>query len=170
MWLQNLVKKLVKIIAEDCQKHSKLCSENSAPDDKYDLALQTKNKNKIKMQQAKGDPTFDLWSQQTKQKFGYIPLGPLVLPTSDNKVNMGSDPIKLYDITRDQNTFNFLSTQIQVPSQLNPDLWQELLEVYWDKQLPFLIRYGFPLDFDRHSKLGKKHQKSCLSTSLSKGY
>ena len=48
---------------EDCQKHSKLCFENNAPDDKYDLALQTKNKNKIKMQQAKGDPTFDLWSQ-----------------------------------------------------------------------------------------------------------
>ena len=152
-------------ITEDCQKHSKLCSENSAPDDKYDLALQTKNKNKIKMQQAKGDPTFDLWSQQTEEKFGYIPLGPLLLPTSDNKVKMGSDPIKLYDIMRDQNTFNFLSTQIQVPSQLNPDLWQELLEGYWDKQLPFLIRYGFPLDFDRHSKLGKntKNHASALA-------
>ena len=50
-------------IGEDGQKHSKLCSENNAPDNKYDLALQTKNKNKIKMQQAKGDPTFDLQSQ-----------------------------------------------------------------------------------------------------------
>ena len=80
------------------------------------------------MQQAKGDPTFDLWDQQTEGKFLYIPLGPLALPTSlalpksDNKLNMGSDPIKLYDITRDQKTFNFLSTEIQVPSQLNSDV------------------------------------------------
>ena len=110
-------------IDENGQKHPKLCSENNSPQDKYDLVLQTKNKNKIKMQQAKGDSTFDLWSQQTEEKFGYIPLGSLVLSTSDNRINAGSDPIKLNDITRDQNTFNFLSSQIQVPSQLNPDLW-----------------------------------------------
>ena len=76
---------------------------------------------------------------------------------------MGSDPIKLYDITKTQDNLNFLSNQIQVPSQLNPDIWQELLEGNWDQQLPFLIRYGFPLDFDQHSKLGKIQKKNNAS-------
>ena len=35
-------------IAKSCQKHLKVCSENNTPDDKYDLALQTKSENKIK--------------------------------------------------------------------------------------------------------------------------
>ena len=117
-----------KHIGEDCQKHAKMCSVNDTLDDKYNLALQTKNKNKIKLKQASEDPTFQLWDQQNESKFGFRPLGPLVLPQSDNKINMGSDPIKLYDITRNQDNFNFLSTQIHVPSQLNPDIWQELLE------------------------------------------
>ena len=78
---------------------------------------------------------------------------------------MGSDPIKLYDITRNETTFNFLSAQIQLDSQLNVDIWEKLLENYWDQQLPYLIRYGFPLDFDRNSKLGKndKNHTSALA-------
>ena len=157
-----------KDTGEKCQKTRKFCSESYPPHDKYDLALQMKNKNKTKMEQAKGDPTFQLWNKQTESKFGYIPLGPLVLPESDKQVNVGSDPIKLYDITRSQNTFNFLSTQVQVPSQLNPDIWQELLRDYWDQQLPFLIRYGFPLDFDRHSKLGKNTKNHTSAVAFPK--
>ena len=38
-------------------------------------------------------------------------------------------------------------------SQLKADKWDELLEGYWDTQLPLLVRYGFPLDFDRSSYL-----------------
>ena len=64
---------------------------------------------------------------------------------------MRSDPIKLYDITRDQNNFKFLTSQVQVPLQF----WQNLLADYSDQQLPFLIRYGFPLDFNGNSKLRK---------------
>ena len=92
-------------------------------------------------------------------------MGPLVLPLLDKKINIGSDPIKLYDITRNQSEFNFFSSQIQVHSQLNPDVWQELLQGYWDQQLPYLIRYGFPLDFNRDSKLGQntKNHPSALA-------
>ena len=96
-----------KHVGKNCQKHSKMCSKYDTLDDKYDLALQTKNKNKIRLKQASGHPTFQLWEQQTEGKFGFIPLGPLVLQKSDNKISMGSDPIKLYDITRDKDTFNF---------------------------------------------------------------
>ena len=57
-----------------------------------------------------------------------------------------------------------MTSQIQIKSQLNPDIWDKLLEGYWDQQLLHLIRYGFPLDFDRNSKLGKntKNHKSAL--------
>ena len=32
-------------------------------------------------------------------------------------------------------------------------MWDELLKGYWDSQLPLLIRFGFPLDFDRSTPL-----------------
>ena len=92
-------------------------------------------------------------------------LHPTGSPSStNNKIFCGTDPIKLYDITRKEITFNFMFSQIQVKSQLNPDLWEKILEGYWDKQLLYLIRYEFPLDFDKNSKLGKSTQnhKSAL--------
>ena len=148
---------------QNCQKPSKLCPE--MPEDKYDLGLQVKSHNKDRLNQARSDPTYKKWSEQTDDKFGFIPLGPLVIPTSDKRTYLGSDPIKLYDLTRKETTFNFLSTQIQIHSQLNADAWEKLLENYWDQQLPYLIRYGFPLDFDRNSKLGQndKNHTSALA-------
>ena len=38
-------------------------------------------------------------------------------------------------------------------TQLNPDSWAKHLSTYWDQQLVDLIRFGFPLDFDRNSTL-----------------
>ena len=57
-----------------------------------------------------------------------------------------------------------MASQIQVKSQLNPDVWEQCLEGYWDSQLCHLIRYGFPLDFNRTSKLGKntKNHRSAV--------
>ena len=147
-----------------CQKHQKLGSKISLPQDKYELALQVKKKNKDKIQLANSDPTFQKWAEQNPDNFGYIPLGPLLLPKTDKKKFRGTDPVKLYDITKNENTFNFMHSQIQVKSQLNPDIWATLLEGYWDKQLLYLIRYGFPLDFDKNSKLAKNsdNHKSAL--------
>ena len=34
-------------------------------------------------------------------------------------------------------------------SKLNYEKWAQYLTTYWDWQLPLLIKYGFPLDFDR---------------------
>ena len=50
----------------------------------------------------------------------------------------------------------FFKSQLQVPSQLKADVWEKYLQQYWHKQLQYLIRYGFPLDFDSsfHIKLG----------------
>ena len=148
---------------QNCQKQSKLCPDTA--DDKYNLGLQVKVHNKQRIQEARSDPTYKKWDEQTDDKFGFISLGPLVIPNSDKRRYMGSDTIKLYDITRNETKFNFLSAQIQLDSQLKADTWEKLLVNYWDQQLPYLIRYGFPLDFDRNSKLGtnNKNHTSALA-------
>ena len=104
---------------QNCQKQSKMCP--GAAEDKYDLGLQVKMHNKYKLDQGNSDTTYKIWWEQTEDKFGFIPLGPLVMP-SDKRRHCGSNPIKLSDITRNETTFNFLSAQIQLDSQLNVDM------------------------------------------------
>ena len=48
---------------------------------------------------------------------------------------------------------NFLNCRIPVQTQLNSDRWRHYLIDYWNKQLPDLIQFGFPLDFDRNCPL-----------------
>ena len=148
-------KSTTKIIQMADQKQLKLCPKNCPPEDKYELALAVKNKNKQKLQGASSGLTYQKWLDQNQQKFGFIPLGPLLLPTTNLKRVIGTDLIKLYNVTKNTDSFNFMSSQIQVKSQLHSDVWQQCLESYWDSQLCHLIRYGSPLDFNRTSKLGK---------------
>ena len=105
-------------------------------DDKYGLALQVKNKNKEKLNNAKTDPTYQKWNSQNDDKFGFIPLGPLILPTCDKQIKKGTDPIKLYDITRSQKTFNFLSSQVCVHSQLNHKRGKNCYQTIWTSSSP----------------------------------
>ena len=71
----------------------------------------------------------------------------------------GTDPIKLYDIARNQDTFNFKSSasQVEIGSRY---FRKKILDGCWDKQLLYLIRYRFSLNFDRNSKLGQNTKKS----------
>ena len=39
---------------------------------------------------------------------------------------------------------------------MKADVWEKYLEKYWDSQLKYLIRYGFPLDFDSDIQLSHK--------------
>ena len=41
-------------------------------------------------------------------------------------------------------------------SQLNLNTWQELLEGYWDQQLLHLLKFGFPVGFNRECPLRHK--------------
>ena len=63
------------------------------------------------------------------------------------------DILQARKIIRQSGVPNFLKARIPVATQLNPDTWSFYLQDYWDKQLPDLIRYGFPLDFDRKNIL-----------------
>ena len=94
-------------------------------------------------------PTLQLWDEQNAHKFGFIPLGELDVPPPSSPVNVNSDPLTLHKIIKASGKHNFKNCQINAKSQLNPDVWDSLLQGYWDAQLPFLIRFGFPLDFDR---------------------
>ena len=120
---------------------------------KYDLPLRLKDR-KLDYTKIMGScPTLQLWDKQTDHKFGFIPMGDLDVPFTTTPSNVNTDPLALHKVIKASGEYNFKYCQINVKSQLNPDVWDELLEGYWDFQLPFLIRFGFPLDFDRNSKL-----------------
>ena len=122
--------------------------------DKYDLDLRFRPRHREAVAKAKNCELFKEWDNQTIDKYGFIPLSEMILPKTKNSKN--SSLATIFDIHRsivDTNTYNFMEAQIEIKSQLNPDVWDKYLKNYWDKQLPLLIRYGFPLDFDTASPL-----------------
>ena len=127
--------------------------------DKYDLDLRFRPRHREAVAKAKNCELFKQWDNQTIDKYGFIPLSEMTLPETKNSKN--SSLATIFDIHRsivDTKTHNFMEAQIEIESQLNPDAWDKYLKNYWDKQLPLLIRYGFPLDFDMASPL--QHQET----------
>ena len=121
--------------------------------DKYDLDLRFRPRHREAVGKAKYCKSFKDWDSQTSDKYGFIPLSDMMLP---NKNRKNSSLATIFDIHRsivDTNTHNFMEAQIEIKSQLNPDAWDKYLQNYWDQQLPLLIRYGFPLDFNPASPL-----------------
>ena len=121
---------------------------NVSADNKFDFTLISHPHNRTRINNAKNTDIFRLWDSQNHQKFGFIPLSDLVIPNDNKRIPLQGSLLQArYDVAKEGN-YNFMGAQIQIPSQLNPDVWQDYLIDYWDKQLPYLIRYGFPLDFD----------------------
>ena len=89
---------------------------------------------------------------QNGGQFGYIPLQDLKIyegpPAHWDRV---PDILQAHKIIRQSGVPNVLKARIPIATQLNPDKWSDHLQGHWDKQLPDLIRYGFPLDFDRQN-------------------
>ena len=124
------------------QKTSKISpSPSQNIDDKYDLELQKTNKNKVRISKANHDPTYQQWAHQNPDRFGFIPLGPLLLPSMDKGLCLGSDPVELYNAVKNQEQYNFCSSQVTVPSQLKYQEWQSRLQGYWDQLHLYLIKY-----------------------------
>ena len=107
-------------------------------------------------------PIFKKWRSQSDFQFGFIPLGDQLMPTQSfhNSMPNGS-LIDAHYVIRHSGKPNFFGARIPVTSQLNVDKWEELLQGYWDQQLLQLLRFGFPLDFNRSCPLqdeqGKPH-------------
>ena len=120
---------------------------------KYELPLRLKNQ-KIDYNQVMAScTTLQLWDKQNSLKVGFIPMGELQVPAAVVQSVSKADPLTLHQIIKASGEYNFKHCQIPIKSQLNPDAWDELLKGYWDTQLPLLIRFGFPLDFDRKTPL-----------------
>ena len=122
-------------------------------EDKYDLQAVFRPHHRSIITAAGAVKTFQAWNAQTTHKYGFIPLGDLMLIESNDK-NQNDDSISsIHDQICKSGHFNFMQSQIQVKSQLNPDVWDRYLTNYWHKQLGLLIRYGFSLDFDHQIPL-----------------
>ena len=119
--------------------------------DKYALELQS-TKKKDKLNVARQAPDNTLCIAQNAPLFGFIPIYGLksqVVDKCDN--NECTDLLQLHKMLRQDGRYNYEGLQIPVPSKLNPKVWEKYLQQYWDWQLPLLIKFGFPLDFDRDS-------------------
>ena len=117
--------------------------------DKYALVLQNLNKTK-RIQEAKAAPGNEECMQQNRPLFGFIPIYGLKSRVYDSYNNSQySNIIELHKKLRSDTRPNYMGLQIPVASKLNHKKWAVYLEKYWDWQLPLLIKYGFPLDFDR---------------------
>ena len=128
----------------------------------YALELNTSLKD-IKMQIAKKSDGNALCMRQNSPAFGFIPIYGLGSRVMDrNQGSVCKDILQLHKLLRLDGRHNFRGLQIPVASKLNYDIWGKYLTEYWDWQLPLLIKYGFPLDFDRniHLTLDKINHKS----------
>ena len=97
--------------------------------------------------------TLQHWEAHTKFKFDFIPLGDLKLLSVVSPKQTSLDPLQLHQKIKKSGEHNYLQSQFTVDSQLKPEVWEKLLQGYWDGQLPLLICFGFPLDFDRRAPL-----------------
>ena len=121
--------------------------------DKYDLELRFRPRHRNQIAYAKENCTFTRWNNQTQEKFGFIPLGDLTLPPIDLQKQSKEHIFYIHRRVKVSGTHNYMETQVQIQSQLKPDMWQKYLTNYWDSQLVLLLRYGFPLDFNYSTPL-----------------
>ena len=98
--------------------------------------------------------------EQQKNMFGFVPITNLkrmkmchsLIP---NKVldSETFDPVRTYHAVRNIGGYNFEKAKIQPPSDINFALLEDICRNYWDYQLPYFLKYGFPLDFPRDKEL-----------------
>ena len=97
---------------------------------------------------------FQKWREQSDFEFGFMPLGEQQMPqTFETNAIHTNNLIEIHEIVKQTKKPNFMQARIPVKSQLNVEVWEELLKDYWDQHLLQLLRFGFPLDFNRNGQL-----------------
>ena len=87
---------------------------------------------------------------QNGDVFGALPITNQIVYEGPPTTNVPmTDILQTHLKIRQSQLPNFLGCRIPVKGQLQAHIWREYLSDYWDKQLPDLIDYGFPIDFDR---------------------
>ena len=121
--------------------------------DKYCLDLQTRLKGE-KIWVAKNAIQNEKFLTQNTPMFGFIPIYGLKGRVYDrHENNICQNIMELHQKLRNDGRPNYVGLQIAVSSKLNPAKWAKYLQNYWDWQLPLLIKYGFPIDFDRNAQI-----------------
>ena len=144
----NEMSNVKKVVISDPKTNNNLTKNVYA--DKYTLELQNSDQTK-RIQEAKAATGNEECMQQNRPLFGFIPIYGLKSRVCDSyKNSQCSDIIELHKKLRSDTKPNYMGLQIPVASKLNHDKWAVYLEKYWDWQLLLLIKYGFPLDFDRN--------------------
>ena len=92
--------------------------------------------------------------RQTGGLFGFVPQTNLQLYGGEVvRWDTIPDIIKSHYIVKSSGLPNFMRSRIPANTNLNIQNWRSYLRNYWDQQLPDLLEYGFPLDFDRKCPL-----------------
>ena len=131
-----------------------LYDTNGLDDDKFVHTIFNKGLNQVARQAELSCVSYQLWKQQSKFDFGFVPLSDFIsIPNHEGLNTDITDPSALHRLVKASGTYNFLGVKIPVRSQLNVDHWEKHLQGYWDTQLLQLIKYGFPMDFNRQSPL-----------------
>ena len=139
-----------------CEKNQALLFDiNGLDEGKFVNTMFSKHLNRqMRLDAQINCDNYKMWKCQTSFDFGFIPLGEFITPSPNVQSNsMTSDRIDLHKIIKASGTYNYLGCRIPVSSQLKVDMWAEQLEGYRDPQLVDFLRYGFPLDLNRNSKL-----------------
>ena len=101
---------------------------------------------------------FDEWKNQSDFEFGFVPLSDFIMTDrTDIVADPIVDPFELHKHVKNSGRVNFLRCRVPVKSQLNVPAWIEMLKGYWDVQLVELLKFGFPLDYNRSFNLSSEH-------------
>ena len=111
---------------------------------------------------------FKEWSEQSDFQFGFIPLGEQVMPGDLTCNTSKKSLLEIHDTVRQSGKPNFLGARIPVVSQLNVEAWEKHLKGYWDQQLLQLLKFGFPLDFNRDCPLQSEKGNHSSATQFPK--
>ena len=107
---------------------------------------------------------FKQWRAQSDFNFGFVPLSDFISVENEAQDPEIQCPFTSYKHVKASGVPNFLKSRIPVRTQLNVKQWENVLQGYWDTQLLDLLKYGFPLDFNRDVplKCDKINHKSAL--------
>ena len=158
----------VKSDIVECDKHHRINNSHSNKWFNIDtiqcVKFKPKHRNAVNL--AKHNATFKRWDDETTTKYGFILLGDFLCLDKDNRNPDTADLLDIHDHVKSTGNFNFMDAQISVPSQLRVDRWDSYLKDYWDDQLKFLIRYGFPIDFNNKILLSSEENNHSSATEF----
>ena len=97
---------------------------------------------------------FKAWEKQSDYSFGFVPLTNCLMTYNLNGLGPVIDyPIKQHHAVKCTGLPNFFQGCVPVKSELNVEAWEDEFVGYWDRQLKDLVKFRFPLDFNRTSPL-----------------